>query len=470
MEEKNRKTGIDIVGDTPWGTHLCIFYQSKEDLIDILVPYFKAGLENNEFCMWVTSEPLKTEEAKSSLGKAIKNLDDYIKKGQIEILDYGQWYTKSGKFEADKILQGWVEKKAQALKMGFDGLRLTGNTSWLEKNDWKKFADYEATINNVIGKYRIIAICSYSLDKCNAGEIIEVVNNHQFALIKREDNWMILESSERKKAEDVLRQSEERHRKQFEEAIDAIFLADPETGMIVGCNIAATKLIEREKSEIIGKHQSFLHPAEDIINGVSKTFKRHVIGEASELLEDKVVTQSGQIKDVAIRASRITIEGKEILQGIFRDITECKKAELELQEQKLALEQKNLALMEMIEHIERAKNKTKDDIAINVNEFLLPILKKLKLRGAPAKYINLIQRHLEELTSSFGRKITEKSIKLTSREIEICNMVKGGLTSKEIAELLNISQQTIDKHRKNIRYKLNLSKKGVNLSSFLHKL
>jgi len=354
--------------------------------------------------------------------------------------------------------------------MGFDGLRLTGNTSWLEKNDWKKFADYEATINNVIGKYRIIAICSYSLDKCNAGEIIEVVNNHQFALIKREDNWMILESSERKKAEDVLRQSEERHRKQFEEAIDAIFLADPETGMIVGCNIAATKLIEREKSEIIGKHQSFLHPAEDIINGVSKTFKRHVIGEASELLEDKVVTQSGQIKDVAIRASRITIEGKEILQGIFRDITECKKAELELQEQKLALEQKNLALMEMIEHIERAKNKTKDDIAINVNEFLLPILKKLKLRGAPAKYINLIQRHLEELTSSFGRKITEKSIKLTSREIEICNMVKGGLTSKEIAELLNISQQTIDKHRKNIRHKLNLSKKGVNLSSFLHKL
>ena len=90
MEEKNRKTGIDIVGDTPWGTHLCIFYQSKEDLIDILVPYFKAGLENNEFCMWVTSKPLKTEEAKSLLEKAIKNLDDYIKKGQIEILDYGQ--------------------------------------------------------------------------------------------------------------------------------------------------------------------------------------------------------------------------------------------------------------------------------------------------------------------------------------------------------------------------------------------
>lgn len=54
--EKTRKTEIDVVGDAPWGTHFCLFYQTKEDLIDILVPYFKAGLENNEFCMWVTSE------------------------------------------------------------------------------------------------------------------------------------------------------------------------------------------------------------------------------------------------------------------------------------------------------------------------------------------------------------------------------------------------------------------------------
>ncbi|MHC4720030.1 MAG: MEDS domain-containing protein, partial [Planctomycetota bacterium] len=54
MEEKARKTGIEIVGDVPWGTHFCQFYQTKDDLIDVLVPYFKAGLKNNEFCMWVT--------------------------------------------------------------------------------------------------------------------------------------------------------------------------------------------------------------------------------------------------------------------------------------------------------------------------------------------------------------------------------------------------------------------------------
>ena len=69
MRENLRKSGIDIIGDVPWGTHFCQFYQTKEDLTDILVPYFKAGLENNEFCLWVTSQPLEVEEAKEALEK-----------------------------------------------------------------------------------------------------------------------------------------------------------------------------------------------------------------------------------------------------------------------------------------------------------------------------------------------------------------------------------------------------------------
>ena len=58
LKEETRKTGINAVGAVPWGTHLCLFYRNKQELLDILVPYFKAGLGNNEFCIWVTSEPL----------------------------------------------------------------------------------------------------------------------------------------------------------------------------------------------------------------------------------------------------------------------------------------------------------------------------------------------------------------------------------------------------------------------------
>jgi hypothetical protein len=55
MSQNIRRSGIDIIEDVPWGTQFYQFYQSKEDLLDILIPYFKARLENNEFCMWVTS-------------------------------------------------------------------------------------------------------------------------------------------------------------------------------------------------------------------------------------------------------------------------------------------------------------------------------------------------------------------------------------------------------------------------------
>src|SRR3989338_11103491 len=84
-EKEMRKSGIAMIGDVPWGTHFCQFYQSEKDLIDILVPYFKAGLENNEFCMWVTAESFSTEKAKEVMRKAMPNFEHYLNKGQIEI-------------------------------------------------------------------------------------------------------------------------------------------------------------------------------------------------------------------------------------------------------------------------------------------------------------------------------------------------------------------------------------------------
>lgn len=153
MKEIVRNSGIDIIGKIPWGTHFCQFYKTKEDLIDVLVPYLKSGLENNEFCMWVTSEPLSAEEAKRSLGREIPNLDYYLEKGQIEIISYTEWYVIEGDFDSDRVLNGWVSKLNQALKDGYEGLRLTGNTFWLEKEGWNDFVEYEEAVDNIISQY-----------------------------------------------------------------------------------------------------------------------------------------------------------------------------------------------------------------------------------------------------------------------------------------------------------------------------
>src|SRR5512145_3237472 len=120
MRENLRKSGIDIIGDVPWGTHFCQFYQTREDLIEILVPYFKAGLENNELCVWITSQPLEVEEAKEAMKRAVPDIDVYLKEGKIEIIPYTQGYLKEGIFDPDRVVNSWVEIIDQALAKGYE--------------------------------------------------------------------------------------------------------------------------------------------------------------------------------------------------------------------------------------------------------------------------------------------------------------------------------------------------------------
>jgi PAS domain S-box-containing protein len=209
MGNEIRNSGIDVIGSVPWGTHFCQFYQTKQDLIEILVPYFKAGLENNEFCMWITSEPLMVSEAQEAMREAVKDFDEYLRQGQIEVISYNEWYLLEGKFNDDRVLAGWVSKLEQALARGYSGLRLTGNTFWLERNHWRAFTEYEAKVNDVIGKYNMLALCTYCLDRCDGAAVIDVVKNHQFALIKQKGKWDIIESAIYKQTKQALSESKE---------------------------------------------------------------------------------------------------------------------------------------------------------------------------------------------------------------------------------------------------------------------
>src|ERR1700730_9882268 len=94
-----RATGIPAVGDIAWGTHICNFYQTPGDLLEMLVPYFRAGLELNEACLWVTSPPLGVEDARSALAAVAPHLAEEEAGGKIDILDHREWYTRTGRFD-----------------------------------------------------------------------------------------------------------------------------------------------------------------------------------------------------------------------------------------------------------------------------------------------------------------------------------------------------------------------------------
>ena len=146
---------------------------------------------------------------------------------------------------------------------------------------------------------------------------------------------------------------------------------------------------------------------------------------------------------------------------IFKDITAEKQA-------RESLRRKNIALEEVVAHIETDKLKLQENIAANITEAVLPILEKITLDKKNLQYKKLLLGSLHELTSSFGRRITfTKTKSLTPKEKEICSMIRAGMKNKEIAQIQGTAISTVETERKIIRKKLGLTNKKSNLSSFL---
>ncbi len=218
MGNNIRASGIDVIGKIPWGTHFCQFYQTKGDLMEIVVPYFKAGLENNESCIWITSQLFEVEEAKEALRKGIPDFDFYLEKGQIEIGSYFDFCIKDYISESDIFLKKWIKILNPEVTSDYAGLRVSGDTFWSEAAR-QNFVFYEEEVDRVISKYRMIALCTYSIDKCNIAGIAEIISNHLFILAKKEGRWEKIENLGRKKAEESLAELEKTRIKEIHHRI-----------------------------------------------------------------------------------------------------------------------------------------------------------------------------------------------------------------------------------------------------------
>ena|GEM_PF-6201283 len=174
--------------------HICLFYENTQDLCDLLVPYFREGLEDNAFCLLVTSEQLDVESAKKKLSEGIENLDSYMKNGQLEIIDYNNWYLKSGKLDIDGVLKKWEEKRKQAQKQGFNGIRVSGDVSWLQKKDWEEWVSYEERIDKVISGTGMTALCTYPLANHDIVDMFVLSNHHRLAISNKDKKWHVLKN------------------------------------------------------------------------------------------------------------------------------------------------------------------------------------------------------------------------------------------------------------------------------------
>jgi hypothetical protein len=184
--------GLPGIREIPYGVHMCHFYAQREDLAAVLVPYFTAGLRRNERCIWITAEPLRAAQAREALCLAGVDADAAVAAGALTIRDFSDWYSEAGSLRGNDVVDLWLGEERRALAVGYSGLRITGNVTFLQPEDWPLFMEYEALVNQALQGRRIVTLCTYRHGSCGAAEVLDVTQRHNCALDRPDEGWQIL--------------------------------------------------------------------------------------------------------------------------------------------------------------------------------------------------------------------------------------------------------------------------------------
>jgi len=343
MAGKLRETGIAVLGSVPWGTHICQWYETKQDLLDVLVPYFKAGLENNELCVWITSEPLGESEAREALRGSMTHFDAYAERGQIEIVPYTEWYVNDGPFSLQKALDAAGNRMATMTDKGYHGLRASGNLSWLQEQGWEDFTRYEEMLGHLLGEQQTMAICSYPLQAWGVRESLDVIKNHHLALIKQQGVWQVIGNSEHKRIEAAIRRSEEKYQYLFENTQTAMEVIDGETGLVALANEATARMFGfASPDDLVGVDSTeYLRPEDR--DWVASQMAQVLGGKGwREIAEMRVRRTDGRWLWITGMGVQTEFRGKPAILISLIDVTSRKEAEQKLIES----EERNRLLVE----------------------------------------------------------------------------------------------------------------------------
>lgn len=214
--------------------------------------------------------------------------------------------------------------------------------------------------------------------------------------------------SEQKLSEKALVEKEEQLRLAFENTRDAIFWADAKTGILINCNKSAENLLERPREEIIGQYQSFLHP-EDRNKEYEEMFRKHIENNETEDAEAEVITKSGNRVPVLISSTVVEISGNKINQGVFRNISEQKRAQAEKEELQQQLHQSQK--MEAIGQLAGG-------IAHEFNNILAVIIGTAEQAAKGSHTLEKQKKHMERITrvANRARDLTMKLLVFSRQE------------------------------------------------------
>ncbi len=271
--------------------------------------------------------------------------------------------------------------------------------------------------------------------------------------------------------EKELRESEEKYRTLVEHNLQGVLITQDFRFCFV--NNAVSRITGYTVDELLSltseEVKGMVYPEDRDI--VWKRFQDRLMGlDITPNFVHRIICKDGTIRWIETYASRIEYMGKPAILGTFVDISDRKRADELLQQHAVELEEANIALKVLLKKNEEGKQQFKEELLFNVRELIIPYLEKIKKRKFDNQtkiYLGILESNLNNLTSPFVSGISTKYLRFTPTEIQVTNLIKQGKTTKEIASLLNLAVSTIKTHRLNIRKKLGIKNKKMNLRTRL---
>jgi len=286
----------------------------------------------------------------------------------------------------------------------------------------------------------------------------------------------LLDITERKRSEEKMLESENLYRTIFETTGTATIIVEEDMTVSL-VNTEFEKMSGSPKSYWEGKRSwTEFASKKDVFRMRKYHFARRVDPNlAPRNYEFGFIDRQKNLKDTIITISMIPGTKKSV--ASFVDITERKRAEKELKKREAELQinsanlqEVNTALRILLKQREEDKNELESKVLSNVKELVLPYIekiKKLRMDKRGLAYIESLESNLKDIISPFSYKLSSQYLNLTPKELQVANLIREGKTSKEIAEMANVSRSAIDIHRYRIRNKLGLNNKKANLRSYL---
>lgn len=312
-----RPTYIDALGDIPWGTHCCLLYDSADLLATVLTDFFKAGIEENEYCLWMTSGTVSEQYAKQALSRAEQTMDKGGGRGCIEILSVSEFYGGSDAFTAERLIKTWIQYAEKAIASGYEGFRLAGDPFVPCDMDSRIFINYETRFDRIISSYPIIALCIYPLNKCAASDIAHLSSHHEYTLVANHGVLELVANPNRQELESALKTSRELFHSIVDPDPDAVFIVDSK-GSLRFANKSGECLLGQSNEALKGSRFPFSFQC----------------GQRSEveLARTNKASLTGEV-----RAARTEWQGEAAYLVCLRDISERKTAEMVLEKQQQEL-------------------------------------------------------------------------------------------------------------------------------------